>query len=122
MEELIKPFFPEKYYTITQHENSIHSHHQNDPCVELLFNWSKQEIVLDFLTNCGIKNGGTIHLQRVIEFSKFIKQMGFHHIKITDVSGLNYLIQQQVFIVSLPQLKLLQSGSTWYENLDGTSP
>lgn len=89
-------------------------------CLYLFIDNLEKDIVIEYLTNCGVKNGGTIFVQKVIDFGRI---NGYKKIILEDDSVMPIYGKdkdgniKETIDISLGKFKYLKEGISWYGKL-----
>jgi hypothetical protein len=95
-----------------------------DLCLDLFIDNLEKYIDIEYLTNCGINNGGTLFVKKVIDFAKkneykkiILEDDSFINIHSKDKDG-NII---NTFEIPFGKFKYLKDGISWYGKLGFTN-
>ena len=111
LKELIEEKEPDASYNLIVEEknNQIHIDNHGDNCITLTI--ESDELSIDLLGHCGVKNGGTKHLTSVIQAADEFK---INKLILHDASVIRYNFPNDKIELNLRHLSILLHGESWY--------
>lgn len=100
----------------TDISNDFNDGEPYEVCLNVILSYVDKKIFIEYLNQCGIRNGGSIFLNKI---KLFASNYGFKSIELDDASEFyvyfleNGEIKREINI-SLMNYKILKEGKTWY--------